>query len=169
MGVGVGKKERAEQSEVSGGCAWPLGMSCAPPSLPPHHHFLPSTPQNHHLLASRAASPAAVETFVPSSPYAYAVQFAGEGVSDEAAAAAVTFEDLVAPVFLPCPPFVEDRTFPAAPGATEAVVALPVMNVFDAVDRSPTVQYPFASKTFSAIGQMQDERGWREERGRRGG
>ena len=129
-------------------------------SLPPHHHFPLSTLQNRHLLASRAASPAAVETFVPSSPYAYAVQFAGEGVSDEAAAAAVTFEDLVAPVFLPCPPFVEDRTFPAAPGATEAVVTLPVMNVFDAVDRSPTVQYPFASKTFSAIGQMQDERGW---------
>ena len=94
------------------------------------HHLFPLTitspsPQNRHLLASRAASPAAVETFVPSSPYAYAVQFAGEGVSDEAAAAAVTFEDLVAPVFLPCPPFVEDRTFPAAPGATEAVVALP--------------------------------------------
>ena len=144
------ERARAEQSKVSGGCAWPLCMSCASPLF--LLTITSPSPQNRHLLASRAASPAAVETFVPSSPYAYAVQFAGEGVSDEAAAAAVTFEDLVAPVFLPCPPFVEDRTFPAAPGATEAVVTLPVMNVFDAVDRSPTVQYPFASKTFSAIG-----------------
>ena len=97
-------------------------------------------------------------TFHPASPYAYAVRLKTNGTDDskaltrEDAEVAVTFEDLVAPTFLVCPPFLQDRTFTALPGETHAVVTLPVLNVYDAVDRNPTIEYPFQTKNLSAIG-----------------
>ena len=97
-------------------------------------------------------------TFHPASPYAYAVRLQTSGTDDskaltrEDAEVAVTFEDLVAPTFLVCPPFLQDRTFTALPGETHAEVTLPVLNVYDAVDRNPTIEYPFHTKNLSAIG-----------------
>ena len=97
-------------------------------------------------------------TFHPASPYAYAVRLQTNSTDDskaltrEDAGVAVAFEDLVAPTFLVCPPFLQDRTFTALPGETHAEVTLPVLNVYDAVDRNPTIEYPFQTKNLSAIG-----------------
>lgn len=73
-------------------------------------------------------------------------------ISSEDVVGAVTFEDLVPPVFLLCPPKAEDRTFTTAAGRTWAEVTLPEMAVFDAVDRAPVVEYPFTTRNFTAIG-----------------
>ena len=91
-------------------------------------------------------------TFIPSSSSALSVNLEGSGLAEEDVAGAVTFEDLVAPVFLQCPPSVADRTFPVPAGKTFATVTLPEMAVYDTVDRSPVVEYPFVAANLSAIG-----------------
>ena len=92
-------------------------------------------------------------TFTPSSPSELSVQLRGAALTADDVVGAVTFDDLVAPVFLQCPPHESDRTFRVGAAGTRAEATLPAMAVYDAVDRTPTVEYPFDRRNFSAIGE----------------
>ena len=92
-------------------------------------------------------------TFTPSSPASLSVQMRGAALTAGDVVGAVTFDDLVAPVFLQCPPHESDRTFRVGAAGTRAEATLPAMAVYDAVDRTPTVGYPFDRRNFSAIGE----------------
>ena len=94
-----------------------------------------------------------VMTFTPSSPASLSVQMRGAALTAGDVVGAVTFDDLVAPVFLQCPPHESDRTFRVGAAGTRAEATLPAMAVYDAVDRTPTVEYPFDRRNFSAIGE----------------
>ena len=94
-----------------------------------------------------------VMTFTPSSPASLSVQMRGAALTAGDVVGAVTFDDLVAPVFLQCPPHESDRTFRVGAAGTRAEATLPAMAVYDAVDRTPTVEYPFYRRNFSAIGE----------------
>ncbi|EGD73426.1 TK/RTKC protein kinase [Salpingoeca rosetta] len=91
--------------------------------------------------------------FIPSFPSLLVVDLQDEGgnKTDANLDGAVTFEDLVAPQFLACPPAESERTFAVVGDATEATVTLPAMSAFDTIDKSPVIEYPFQSANLSAI------------------
>ena len=117
-----------------------------------HPVVLISTLPTSAVVFRRRALPE-VMTFTPSSPASLSVQMRGAALTAGDVVGAVTFDDLVAPVFLQCPPHESDRTFRVGAAGTRAEATLPAMAVYDAVDRTPTVEYPFDRRNFSAIGE----------------
>ena len=90
--------------------------------------------------------------FTPFSPSFVAVQMQSDTLTSDDIRGAITYDDLVPPSFLQCPPSLAARTFPVAKGEAEALVSFPALTAFDAIDRTPTVTYPFATKWLSAVG-----------------
>ena len=132
-------------------CVCVLGIQCCCSSCCPHFHLCffccPTA-----VVFRRRALPELM-TFTPSSPSELSVQLRGAALTADDVVGAVTFDDLVAPVFLQCPPHESDRTFRVGVAGTRAEATLPAMAVYDAVDRTPTVEYPFDRRNFSAIGE----------------